>query len=108
MTEDIYLAGGCFRGTEHYIKQIDGVTDTEVEFANGQTHKNPQGYCHLPAELFEMARKARRQTIFSPSIFRQRLRMPASPDGRCGLRYAGGIRYSPRYRPCLARADGPA
>jgi peptide methionine sulfoxide reductase msrA/msrB len=33
----IYLAGGCFWGTEHFFKQIDGVIETEVGFANGQT-----------------------------------------------------------------------
>ena len=38
--KEIYLAGGCFWGTEHYFKQIEGVVDTEVGFANGHT-KNP-------------------------------------------------------------------
>ena len=27
---EIYLAGGCFWGTEHFLKQIDGVLNTEV------------------------------------------------------------------------------
>lgn len=35
--KEIYLAGGCFWGTEHYFKQIDGVVNTEVGFANGNT-----------------------------------------------------------------------
>ena len=39
-TRVIYLAGGCFWGTEHYFKQIAGVVATEVGFANGQT-ENP-------------------------------------------------------------------
>ena len=39
-TKDIYLAGGCFWGTEHYFKQIEGVLETEVGFANGNT-ENP-------------------------------------------------------------------
>ena len=39
-TKDIYFAGGCFWGTEHYFKQIDGVVETEVGFANGNT-ENP-------------------------------------------------------------------
>lgn len=38
--KEIYLAGGCFWGTEHYFKQIDGVGEMEVGFANGTT-KNP-------------------------------------------------------------------
>ena len=33
--KEIYLAGGCFWGTEHYFKQIRGVLNTEVGFANG-------------------------------------------------------------------------
>lgn len=40
MIKDIYLAGGCFWGTEHYFKQIKGVKETEVGFANGHT-ENP-------------------------------------------------------------------
>ena len=40
MTRDIYLAGGCFWGAEHYLKQIRGVVSTEVGFANGRL-ENP-------------------------------------------------------------------
>jgi len=36
-TKEIYLAGGCFWGTEHFFKQIRGVIRTEVGFANGHT-----------------------------------------------------------------------
>ena len=32
----IYFAGGCFWGTEHYLKQIRGVVTTEVGYANGR------------------------------------------------------------------------
>lgn len=32
--DTIYFAGGCFWGTEHFFKQIDGVVDTEVGYAN--------------------------------------------------------------------------
>lgn len=39
-TKDIYLAGGCFWGTEHFFKQVEGVVETEVGFANGHT-ENP-------------------------------------------------------------------
>ena len=39
---EIYFAGGCFWGTEHYMQQIDGVTNTRVGYANGKISiKNP-------------------------------------------------------------------
>ena len=38
--KEIYLAGGCFWGTEHFFKQIDGVIKTQTGFANGTT-SNP-------------------------------------------------------------------
>ncbi len=34
---EIYLAGGCFWGTEKYIASIHGVESTEVGYANGKT-----------------------------------------------------------------------
>lgn len=32
---EIYFAGGCFWGTEHFLKQIRGVESTQVGYANG-------------------------------------------------------------------------
>ena len=32
---EIYFAGGCFWGTEHFLKQIRGVKETQVGYANG-------------------------------------------------------------------------
>ncbi len=37
--KEIYFAGGCFWGTEHFFKQVRGVTGTEVGYANGKTGK---------------------------------------------------------------------
>jgi len=37
---EIYLAGGCFWGTEKYLASIKGVVSTEVGYANGNT-ENP-------------------------------------------------------------------
>lgn len=37
MIKEIYLAGGCFWGVEAYFKEINGVVDTEVGYANGKT-----------------------------------------------------------------------
>ncbi|MGO1650719.1 MAG: peptide-methionine (R)-S-oxide reductase MsrB [Sphingobacterium sp.] len=39
-TEQIYFAGGCFWGTEHFFKQINGVVATKTGYANGHT-ENP-------------------------------------------------------------------
>ena len=35
--KEIYFAGGCFWGTEHFFKQIECVMLTETGFANGNT-----------------------------------------------------------------------
>lgn len=35
MNKEIYFAGGCFWGTEHFFKLINGVVETEVGYANG-------------------------------------------------------------------------
>ena len=40
MTKTIYFAGGSFWGTEHYFKLIDGVTETQVGYANGTTENS--------------------------------------------------------------------
>lgn len=42
MQKEIYLAGGCFWGTEALFQAIEGVLETEVGYANGHL-KNP-GY----------------------------------------------------------------
>lgn len=36
-TKKIYLAGGCFWGIEKYLSLIEGVTATQVGYANGNT-----------------------------------------------------------------------
>lgn len=38
--KQIYLAGGCFWGTEKYLFLVDGIVETEVGYANGNT-ENP-------------------------------------------------------------------
>ena len=40
MSKTIFLAAGCFWGAQHYLKQINGVLETETGFANGHT-ENP-------------------------------------------------------------------
>ncbi len=38
-TEEIYLAGGCFWGTEKYLEGIPGVSATKTGYANGNTEE---------------------------------------------------------------------
>lgn len=38
--QEIYLAGGCFWGTQRYFDCLEGVVETEVGYANGRT-ENP-------------------------------------------------------------------
>lgn len=33
--KEIYLAGGCFWGVEEYFRRIEGISYTEVGYANG-------------------------------------------------------------------------
>lgn len=40
----IYLAGGCFWGTEKFFEQFDGVTGTAAGYANG-----PEDGCNSPS-----------------------------------------------------------
>lgn len=37
MQKEIYLAGGCFWGTEKYLEEVKGIVSTEVGYANGNT-----------------------------------------------------------------------
>lgn len=47
MKKEIYLAGGCFWGTEKYLAGMKGIISTEVGYANGNT-ANPsyEEVCH--------------------------------------------------------------
>ena len=41
MIKTIYLAGGCFWGVQHYFDQFDGILNTTVGYANGNS-ENPE------------------------------------------------------------------
>lgn len=43
----IYLAGGCFWGTEKYLQSVQGVLETSVGYANGNTEApSYEEVCH--------------------------------------------------------------
>ena len=61
--KEIYVAGGCFWGTEHYLKQIEGVTGTEVGYANGII-KNPT-YEEVCTDKTQFAPTTRKSSAWS-------------------------------------------
>ena len=60
----IYLAGGCFWGTEHYLKMINGVVDTCTGFANGNG-ENPS-YKEVYTDTTGFAETVR--VVYDPSV----------------------------------------
>ncbi|MCY1153429.1 MAG: peptide-methionine (S)-S-oxide reductase MsrA [Sphaerochaetaceae bacterium] len=49
----IYLAGGCFWGTQHFFSLVNGVTSTKVGYANG-TIENPS-YEQVCSKIYNFA-----------------------------------------------------
>ena len=62
--KEIYLAGGCFWGTEKYFSKVGGVVETDVGYANGNT-QNPtyEEVCHHNAGHAETVR-----VLYNPSV----------------------------------------
>jgi peptide methionine sulfoxide reductase msrA/msrB len=101
MVKEIYLAGGCFWGTEHYFKQIRGVISTEVGYANGTTlnptyeevYTDTTGYAetvHIvyDAEVVELR-------LLIEMFFRSIDPTSLNQQGEdCGTRYRTGIYYT--------------
>jgi peptide-methionine (S)-S-oxide reductase/peptide methionine sulfoxide reductase msrA/msrB len=64
--KEIYLAGGCFWGTEKYLANINGIVKTDVGYANGNT-VNPsyQEVCHNNTGHAETVR-----VFYDPTLIR--------------------------------------
>lgn len=99
--KEIYLAGGCFWGTEHYIKQIEGVVTTEVGYANGTTpdptyeevYTDSTGYAETVRIAYneEQVSLATILELYFYSIDPTSLNRQG---GDCGTRYRTGIYYT--------------
>lgn len=98
--QEIYLAGGCFWGTQHYLKQIRGVVATEAGYANGhlenptyeQVYTDGTGYAETVRVSYDPQQVSLRflielyfRSIDPTSLNRQ--------GGDCGTRYRTGIYY---------------
>lgn len=100
-TKEIYLAGGCFWGTEHFLKQINGVVDTEVGYANGNG-VNPT-YKEVCTDLTGFAETVK--VVYQPDVVNLKLLLelyfqtidPTSLNrqgGDVGTQYRTGIYYT--------------
>ena len=98
--KEIYFAGGCFWGTEHYIKQINGVISTQVGYANGNTD-NPT-YEEVYTDTTGYAECVK--VVYAPSVislkflvelfFRSIDPLSLNRQGNdCGTRYRTGVYY---------------
>jgi methionine-S-sulfoxide reductase len=99
--KDIYFAGGCFWGTEHYFKQVRGVISTAVGYANGNTD-NPT-YEQVYTDLTGYAETV--HIVYNPEVVSLTLLLelffrsidPTSLNRQgndCGTRYRTGIYYT--------------
>lgn len=100
-TKEIYFAGGCFWGTEHFFKQVKGVVNTEVGYANGNT-KNPtyEEVCSAETGFAETVK-----VVYNPKVISLNFLMdlyfktidPTSLNkqgGDIGTQYRTGIYYT--------------
>lgn len=99
--KEIYFAGGCFWGTEHYFKQIDGVILTTVGYANGNTdnptyqevYTDTTGYAECVKIEYDADIVSLRTLVelFFKSIDPTSLNRQGED---CGTRYRTGIYYN--------------
>lgn len=99
--KEIYLAGGCFWGTEELLRQVRGVISTEVGYANGLT-ENPsyEDVCYKNTGHAETV-----HIIYKPSVLDLRMLLdlyflsidPTSVNKQgndVGVQYRTGIYYT--------------
>lgn len=97
----IYFAGGCFWGTEHFMKQIPGVKSTEVGYANS-IEPNPtyKEVCTGRTEAAETVKVVYDPSEVSLSFLIRLYFMTIDPTtlnrqgGDVGTQYRTGIYYT--------------
>ncbi len=99
--KEIYLAGGCFWGTEHYFKQIHGVISTTTGYANGnidnptyeQVYTDSTGYAETVHIVYNPDVVS--LTLLLEMFFRSIDPTSLNRQGEdCGTRYRTGIYYT--------------
>ena len=101
MKRRIYLAGGCFWGLEAFLKQLPGVLNTQVGYANGRTEApSYEAVCHQDtghAETVEVGYDAEELPL---TLLLQAFLAVIDPTSRnrqgndYGTQYRSGIYYT--------------
>ena len=98
---EIYLAGGCFWGTEKYIASIRGVEATQVGYANGNTeHPTYEDVCHRNTGHAEAVRVQYRPEVVPLTFLLELYYSVIDPTsvnrqgGDHGTQYRTGIYYT--------------
>ncbi len=98
--KEIYLAGGCFWGTEKYLSGMKGVVKTDVGYANGNT-ENPtyEEVCHNNTGHAETVRVIYNSSVISLPFILDLYYDAINPisvnrqGGDVGTQYRTGIYY---------------
>lgn len=99
--KEIYLAGGCFWGAEHFLKRIHGVVDSAVGFVNGNGENPSYKEVYTDTTGFAEAVKI----VYDPDelslvylvemYFKAIDPLSLNKQGEdCGTRYRTGIYYT--------------
>lgn len=96
----IYLAGGCFWGTQHFFSLVKGVISTKVGYANG-TKENPsyEQVCSKKFKFAETVEIEYDEKLVSLSSLLNKFFLTIDPTslnrqgGDTGLQYRTGIYY---------------
>lgn len=101
MKKEIYLAGGCFWGTEQYLQNLAGVIETDVGYANGHTQSPTyEQVCHMDTGHAETVRVAYDDQVigldFLLSMYYEVVNPTAKnrQGGDVGTQYRTGIYYT--------------
>ena len=99
--KEIHFAGGCFWGAEHYFRNIEGVVDTEVGFANGdipsptyeQVYTDTTGYAETVRVVYDSGKIPLDELVrdFFCAIDPLSLNKQGEDEG---TRYRTGVYYS--------------
>lgn len=101
MKKEIYLAGGCFWGTEKYLENVPGIIFTEVGYANGNT-QNPsyEEVCHNNTGHAETVKVIYEESVIGLSFLLELYYDVINPvsinrqGGDVGSQYRTGIYYT--------------